>query len=331
MALRCASWRFIGHAFQEVCGSPASLRCCSSICASCIDEVEQQQVVAVSSAEPNWNELPEEIIDLIFCYLNDRDHAVVEQVCKSWRLSSRTHRTILDVSCYSMKTRRSNFDNAIFEAKISVLPRLQVIQLEDCSKINDDSMRLIANNAPSLRKLRLSRTSVTSEGLQIVVKSCPQLRELHFGKSLVDEKLDNMLLYISQWSNKLEVLQLPECYSVTSLGLQYLSQNGSGIEELDLSCCDMVTDRGLAYLAAGCPNLKKLDLLQCTRLTDQGLINLASGCHKLEEVILYECEEVGDAGLMALCENCPNLQALMLSNTSVTDKTLRLVGNDSFV
>jgi len=174
---------------------------------------------------------------------------------------------------------------------------LQELNLQDCQKLTDQSLRYISEGISKIRKVNLSFcASITDTG----IKSLGRLASM-------------------------EELNLRSCDNITDIGIGYLAEGSIRLRELDVSFCERVTDASMAHIASGLFNLRSLSMAaakindegickisktlldlktlnigQCTRITDKSLQHIAASMNNLTSIDLYGCTKLTEAGISVL-------------------------------
>jgi len=168
-------------------------------------------------------------------------------------------------------------------AKLKPLTILEELYIgSDDNLMDDASMEVIANNFPKLKKLRISKSTVSAEGLAHLAKL-----------------------------TKLEQLDLSECSQVFDDGLVHLAKL-TELNRLNLWRLG-VTDEGIAQLA-GLTKMKWLNL-DNTRITNSGMAHLA-GMKQMENLYLGSTG-ITDESLVNL-EGMSALKELKVQRTAIT-------------
>ncbi|KAJ3005977.1 hypothetical protein HKX48_000353 [Thoreauomyces humboldtii] len=217
------------------------------------------------------------------------------------------------------------------DALLQQIPNLREFTLEGGEGASNVLLQSLADNAPRLRKLNLSRAPVTDAMLPSLVRSCPELE-------FVD------LAYSHVTIASLAVL-LGGCPRITSINLDGCGASVCGADSSHESDEDSedgsmggsqnpfafvsnpqltvvtlrksaATDRHIRILARRAPNLQKAILSGCVALTDESVLALARRCGRsdaLHELDLSGCSEISDLGLRALGMLAPALVTLHVS------------------
>jgi hypothetical protein len=133
------------------------------------------------------------------------------------------------------------------------------------------------------------------------------------------------------------VIDVSDCYQLTSRGVQFLEKQTT-LSELYLTNCKNVTDDGLQAILRGCIDLTVVDVsylkditnatlklmaaklrhlrvlkvAYCTLISDSGVKALTKLGSSLEELDLTGLIEVTDESIVAIARSCPQLKTLIL-------------------
>lgn len=143
--------------------------------------------------------------------------------------------------------------------------------------------------------------------------------ELAFGflPCVVDLTIERMATV-----DRLCVLDLSCCFSVTDNALVHLGANAPRLAVLSLHMNRNVTWRGIAAIARGCPHLSSLDLSSCPSIDSRALQALGEYSRRLRTLRLTRCA-ITDGGIAQLAKGCANLHTLGLINCEhLTESTL---------
>ncbi|KAK9054641.1 hypothetical protein SSX86_025720 [Deinandra increscens subsp. villosa] len=261
--------------------------------------------------ESNYDELPEEIWELILARLGDDHHSEFESLSVvNKRLLSLTDRlrlrfTVVDQTYFmhgtvsrfifrfkNLKTldlsklKHGNVETALREiARSSVALNLEIVDIS-----NHDSVPI-----EGLKQLGLSNRKIKVLKCANVVKLC-DADLIAIAKFLPDlEELD-----ISYPRNKFEIDAL-RSYSISEI---------------------MITDDGIEGLSSGLKNLMKLNISMNPLLTDKSLFDLSSNCLCLQEISFLKCIMITMKGVRFMLHNSPNLRSIsmcLISNIHGSD------------
>jgi hypothetical protein len=182
---------------------------------------------------------------------------------------------------------RNNQLNSAMVASIASIRTLQKLDLESCTQLRDDDLKLIAEGNSQLQELKL--------------RDC---------RNLTDQGIE----FLAKGPKSLTVLDISWCPLITDRALEALAENAKTITSLNLSSCRELTDNGVQRLI---PELKLqfLVLRGCVKLTDGTLFEIAdSGRWTIQSLDLSYCEKITDTGIKAIAEYCQELKKLKITS-----------------
>merc|ERR1719270_1727459 len=202
--------------------------------------------------------------------------------------------------------------------RVNLKLHLTHLDLTDCVRLQDDSLRGILQVATQLLFLYLRRcTSITDHGIKLVSSYCYQLRELSI--SDCPAITDSSLLELARLGPSLRYLSAAKCHRITDVGVTAVARHCYKLRYLNVRGCVNVSDAAVEQLARSCASrLRSVDLGKCD-LTDAGLQVLSVHSTHLKKVSVRGCEMVGDIGVSALARACRGQQQLNIQDcTGVT-------------
>ncbi|XP_031567936.1 F-box/LRR-repeat protein 7-like [Actinia tenebrosa] len=278
--------------------------------------------------------LPDSVLVYVLSFLRYPILISSSRVCKRWRRL-----------CYDASLWRKLWFYQRHASKVScevvrrLVPRknsyIVSIDLEGCTLIEDEGVKLLSKNCPNLRKLyikacqqvtdkgiieiaqncfkllsvKLPMENVSSKGLVAVVKNNPHLKRIYAYSRAVTQKT---LTAIASTCSDLETLIVYE----------------SCLKDHENSSMDVLTDAMLMTLAEGCGKLKEITLrYNQILLSDLSLVCLATKCRMLEQFVVDYCDldyKITDVGLIALAKFC-NISCLHISNGQISDNSLLVI------
>ena len=150
----------------------------------------------------------------------------------------------------------------------SKLKKLEEVNLDGYSHLNDEVIESLVVNNPNLHHLSLRNTAdgfilhLTRKSLVSIADNCPQITHIDFG-FLFKFTNDDIAMFISKCSK-----------------LKYVNFENTQIE-----------DSALAMLASNCPDLEDLKISECVQITLQGIeafLDKASKA-KLKRLDIRDC------------------------------------------
>eukprot|EP01039_Chlorochromonas_danica_P000703 gene703-762_t len=205
--------------------------------------------------------------------------------------------------------------NSTVQELCSIHPRINSLNLSNCSQVTDVGLWALAKHCPGITKLILYGCGKISHvGIRSISLKCNHLVELDLSHcALID---DMALTVLAGGSWKIHRLSLQYCHPITDTGVARIAIGmNSHLQYLNLTGCPNIGefgDRALKELGLNCPNLEELYLDDTKRVEDTGCITLAQGCHFLRILHLAGCENLTKRTLRAFAEGFTCLQELKL-------------------
>ncbi|KAK1434031.1 hypothetical protein QVD17_10949 [Tagetes erecta] len=261
--------------------------------------------------EPNFEELPDEIWELILNRLGDDHHSQFDSISLvSKRLLSltdclRLHFTVVDQSYIThgtiyplisrfvnlktldlSKLKYINLEAAISEiARSSVAMNLQVIDISNQISLPIESLKELGQSNRKIKVLRCAYVGkLRDQDLITIAKFYPDLEELDISYPL----------------HKLAIAVVGSC----DLGKT------------------MITDAGIEHLSSGLKNLIKINVSMNPLLTDKSLVSLSSNCLRLQEILFEKSVMITMEGVLFMLHNSPSLRSIsacLIANIYKTD------------
>lgn len=175
--------------------------------------------------------------------------------------------------------------------------KLQSLNLQDCQKLTDLSLRYISQGL-KIKNLNLSFcANVSDSGMKSLAKM-----------------------------SSLASLNLRSCDNISDIGVGYLAEGCIGLQSLDVSFCERVTDRAMVHIASGLFNLKTLSMAAC-KITDDGLCKISKTLLDLQTLNIGQCVQVSNVSLEQIGASLLNLRRIDLYGcTQVTHQGLAGLG-----
>ncbi|KAK1422431.1 hypothetical protein QVD17_25545 [Tagetes erecta] len=259
--------------------------------------------------ESNYNELPEEIWELILNKLiNDPDHnsqfeslSLVNKCLLSLTNRLRFQFTVIDQTYFihgtishlihrfkhlktldlSNLTNSTNLQQYNVETAISVIARSSVcLNLEVIDVSNHEYVPI-----ESLKELGLSNRRIKVLKCARIVKLC-----------------DADLIAIAKFQPDLEELDISD----PRYKFETDSTPRFGLGEI------MVTDAGIESLSTGLRNLKRINISMNPLVTDRCLYHLSLNCLRLEEVLFSKCIMITMKGVRFMVDNSLSLRSISM-------------------
>ncbi|KAF2432036.1 RNI-like protein [Tothia fuscella] len=213
-------------------------------------------------------------------------------------------------------------DDAV-TALINEGPNLRELRLAHCTRLTDSAFLNLPRDIKfeSLRILDLTDcTELQDSGVQKVIEAAPRLRNLVLAKCR--QITDRAVVAITKLGKNLHYIHLGHCARITDAGVIQLVKHCTRIRYIDLACCQSLTDTSITQLAT-LPKLKRIGLVKCGNITDRSVYALAKKpiaeykgqptSSSLERVHLSYCVNLTLPSISALLNNCPRLTHLSLT------------------
>uniref|UniRef100_A0A7N0V056 Rad7 n=1 Tax=Kalanchoe fedtschenkoi TaxID=63787 RepID=A0A7N0V056_KALFE len=195
------------------------------------------------------------------------------------------------------------------------LPALVALSVQAACRFSDSGLYAIISAAPRLQSINLSQCSlITSSGINCLTISLGSvLRELYIDDC---QNIDIMQCLPGLKEVKcLEVLSIAGIESVCDEFIKHLMViHGLCLKELILTNCVKLTDCSLKAIADNSFSLRALNLVNISNLTDIGIGYLANGILKFQ-MLKFCRNSFSDEALAAFLETCgDSLEELWLNN-----------------
>ncbi|XP_066271054.1 uncharacterized protein [Branchiostoma lanceolatum] len=209
--------------------------------------------------------------------------------------SSRCHNiTSLDASW-------SNATNNGAMAVADISKRLEVLCVNGCQSITDESLNYVVN-----------RHGSTLQVLEV------------FGCFNITQQC---LLGMAQNCANLRVLNMGQCYKVTDKLIRQMASKLKSLEVWDLRGCKQVQDESVHQIVRCCGRLQTVTLANCPQVTDVALVEIATYLPNVRSVDVSGCRNVTDSGVRAFANNSKQLTYIDLSSTAISTKSVTLLGS----
>lgn len=242
--------------------------------------------------------------------------------------------------------------NECVQAMIVKSGSLEGIVLDGCGWLNDETLRVIAEQNFYLGKCHLSNcTQVTDAGVAHLLDKC-MITELQ----LEGCEQAGPLTMGAMYDIPMDSLNIARCARIADADVvSFLQKNKDCLLEFVLSDNDQLTDLTLLAIAEHCPTLRELDISYCAGWTDKGLCAVIESCQKLltfkldgcdpspvvldrlctrvnpelSTLCLDSCEALTQHHVEALVSRCTKLWDLKLgSSNGVNDRALQCMGEN---
>ncbi|KAM7510740.1 hypothetical protein LguiB_009615 [Lonicera macranthoides] len=141
------------------------------------------------------------------------------------------------------------------------------LNLADCPKLTDLSLKVIGKACSALRALDISNLEkVTDMGIQYLADGCRSIQTLKlYRNGFSDEAVAAFLEVSGESLKELSLNNVTKVGANTALSLAKFSRK---LLSLDISWCRRITDDALGLIVDSCLSLKLLKLFGCTQITN---------------------------------------------------------------
>lgn len=242
-----------------------------------LEEVLRKQL----SSEYNFHDLPEELVLVIFSYLNLAELCkTAALVCKLWLHYSRSPVLRQKLSLSELTIPMNHFDE-LRAVIVTHFPFLKHLYLQRRTKLTLVACRALARVCPHLQCLSLASCGpVTKEELDEFATFCPQLRDINLEECAVTDECIEVLAKLP-----LQRLNACHCTRLTDLGLKFLATDCHHLRSLNFDGVQWISEEAIAVLVENCKECIELLWLDGEDMTDAS-VKLISKCLHLK----YETE-----------------------------------------
>ncbi|KAK1287043.1 F-box/LRR-repeat protein 15 [Acorus calamus] len=285
-------------------------------------------------------DLTEDLLHLVFSFLEHVDLCRAAQVCKQWRFAS-GHEEFW--RCLNFENKNISPDQFIdfchrypnaIEVNICGTPAVHVLAQEAMSSlrkveslilgkglVGDDFFQALPD-CPVLNRLTISDANFDINGVEIIFQHdklrhlqiikcrtlrisvrCPQLEKLCLKRTSMVHALLNC--------PKLQELDIGSCHKLSDAGIRTAATSCPLLKSLDISNCLCATDETLREIASACPNLRVLDASYCPNISLESV-----RLPMLTDLTLQYCEGITAASMTAI-SYCSMLEALVLDGCGI--------------
>ncbi|XP_006822465.2 F-box and leucine-rich repeat protein 13-like [Saccoglossus kowalevskii] len=204
---------------------------------------------------------------------------------------------------------------------------LQDLNISECSGVNDDMMKDIAEGCSILLYLNISHTNIADASLRVLSRCCANLQylSLAYCKRFSDKGLQ--YLSHSRGCRKLIYLDLSGCTQITQEGYRNMSEGCSNIQSIFLNDNNTLKDECLSAVTSKCHNIRSMSLLGTPHLSDSAIKTLALN-RRLQKIRMEGNNRISDLGIKHLAKYCHDLRHVYLSDCPrLTDTALKSLSN----
>lgn len=271
------------------------------------------------------HQLPQEVIEYIFRFLQPIDIRSASQVCHIWAKASEDPllwkhvnfvlftKNLMFYDCLLDSLNRRRIQHLTLHHTAS---SVQVVQV--CKRLSDNLVTL------SLEGCRCVNDYV----IEIVLKSCRNLLRVNLGRcrQLDVSKKSSWFERCIDSLKSVTSLDISCCKGLSDWTLTQLSSCIAHLQTLGLSGCKEVSQRTWINLATNLTSLKNLDISR-SDISDDILLHfseVSSLC--LTTINLSACKQLTDNGIVSLVKNQTNLQHVKLSCLDISNTSLIAIG-----
>lgn len=272
--------------------------------------------VAPPPARDHTQDLPDEILTLVFASLTPAERNACSLACARWKEVDAATRHRLSLEARALLGDAAPHLFARFTAVTKLA--LRCARGSGADSLSDEGATLVAAALPSDRLARLKLRGLrqlSDAGLASLVAAAPVLRKLSVASCTFGPKAFVAVLRSCPLLEDLSVKRLrgltDTSGAVTAITEDILFPPASSLRSVCLK--DLYSALCFVPLIASSPNLRSLKILRCSGAWDQPLEVIAARAPGLVEIHL-ERLQVGDRGLMAVSA-CTNLEVLFLVKT----------------
>ncbi|PUZ47912.1 hypothetical protein GQ55_7G204000 [Panicum hallii var. hallii] len=282
-------------------------------------------------------DLPDEILALVFASLSPADRSACSLACARWKEVDAVtrHRLSLDaraglghaapalfarfaaVTKLALRSARGSGADSLADdgaaAVAAALPsdRLARLKLRGLRQLSDTGLSSLAAAAPALRKLSVASCTFGPKAFVAVLQACPLLEDLSV------KRLRGLPDTAGAASAITEEIEFPQALSLRSVCLKDLYSalcfvplvaSSPNLRTLKILRCSGAWDLPLEVITARASGLVELHL-EKLQVGDRGLAAL-SACRNLEVLFLVKTPECTDSGIISVAEKCYKLRKL---------------------
>lgn len=267
----------------------------------------KKELMKISYVSKRWHRLSfdrylwQEITVNEFSPINIEDYMIMKLLERSKGITKLSLR-----GCYQVS-------NKVLKNVSLCGSRLDHLNLENCFKITDRGIMMIARHCSNLKIVNVLNTVITESGLCYLIKESPNMKDLTASPSAVTEKTIETL---ARNCKQLETLHAEHNEYTPPVTHRLKKQEHS----------EILTSRMIESLAMNCRLLQVLIMkYDVTYISEWSITVLGFYCKHLECIEIGHIQHtipLSDAGVANLCSDLTMLQRLDLTETYITDITL---------
>ena len=286
---------------------------------------KRQRTIPRSNKPPEKGPLPDNILEMIFQYLDIREVMQLRIISLHWSELLSKSPNILHILDLAPHNRRVTDEALINQICPFAGSRPRVIDISNCFHITDEGFTALATFCGANAKVWRMKSvwDITASAILEMSNRAKGLQEIDL--SNCRKVGDQLLARIVGWTvanpppqpqqngyppnaRQLAIQQQQQQYPPgTVLGCPQL-------KKLTLSYCKHVTDRSMHYIAThAAPRLEQIDLTRCTTITDQGFQYWGNTqFSRLRKLCLADCTYLTDNAIVYLTNAAKGLKELDL-------------------
>ncbi|XP_070559543.1 F-box and leucine-rich repeat protein 13-like isoform X2 [Ptychodera flava] len=260
--------------------------------------------------------LPRRAAVKIFSYVDISDLGRCAMVCRSWKMITMTSSLWSRLDLHTVRNKVT--DQTVITLLNKCRPYLIHLNLRGCAHLNKPSFITIGQ-CRNLQDLNISEcTGVNDDMMKEIAEGCSTLLYLNMSHTLVS---DATLRVLARCCTNLQYLSLAYCKRFSDKGLQYLA-NGRGCRKLiylDLSGCTQITVDGYRNVSNGCSNVQAVYVNDNNTIRDECIAAITQKCHNIRAVSLLGAPHLGDPVFKGLAVNRRLQRIRMEGNNRISD------------
>lgn len=184
---------------------------------------------------------------------------------------------------------------------VRAMPKLQRLHARNQIHVTD-AFVAVATTGGSLRELDIGDCVKLSENsLRIIGANCPALETLYVGSGPL---LGGTLKFVASGCPKLRKLCVRGYHSISDADLIAVARRCPGLEDLDVTNCANLTDASIVEVAARCSKLERL-VVSGTNLTDVAVTHVARQCPRLAQFRAEWCRYLTGRAILEIAAHRP--------------------------
>ena len=208
-------------------------------------------------------------------------------------------------------------------ATAPLLPSLEVVDLTECTHVNDECVALLARAAPRLRELSLRVCCVGDGALVALAAHAARLERLNVSCTKVG--VDGLRSLLDARHAQLRTLDL--CYADhlarrdgARVAALLCERASPGLEMLGLGGFERLSDEELLALCDAHPKLRHVGIGGCRALSEAGVGDALARLARLEQLNAHRMRGIVTPALLARLRGaCPMLRGLEISECELRD------------